>query len=367
MEEVAPDARATGPSFLFNAGWRFRHFPQLDGLRGTAVLLVCLGHALVFRLGRSARWTQVASLGVLFFFVLSGFLITGLLCSEERRTRRVSLKYFYVRRAFRILPAFAVYVLTVICLSHFKLITDSSWKTVLVSVLFLKNFFGPGLSALGHLWSLSLEEQFYLFWPLLFAVVGRRRLLAPTMGLILGIALYRGVAILVAPYDYGSGVFELRSDFRMDSILVGCGLALVLDRRPQELMRFSRLACWGTHPLWALPLLFYWTLFCNLEPVWSVYLSVQTVLVGCLVFHLVAFPKSVVGRLLQQRWIRLVGLLSYSLYLWQQPFLVLSTPSWGAARELPWCVLLSGAAAGLSYVLVERPFLQLKRQFSSVR
>ena len=222
---------ADGPSFLLKAGSRFRHFPQLDGLRGSAVLIVVIGHTLVFRLGFGYRWTHFALLGVLVFFVLSGFLITGLLCSEERRFNKISLKNFYLRRVLRILPAFSVFLLIVCVLIHLNLVIDTPWTSIAVSMMFLKNIFGSGITV-AHLWSLSLEEQFYLAWPLIFSVIGRRRILAPTLGLILGIVVYRTAAINLAPYLHGSGIFELRSDFRMDSILVGCALALLLDRRP---------------------------------------------------------------------------------------------------------------------------------------
>ena len=324
-----------------------------------------MGHALVFRFGRGYSWSQFAILGVLIFFVLSGFLITGLLCSEERRFGRISLRDFYLRRALRILPAFSVFIGTVIVLVHFGLVTDSR-RTIIAALLFIKNFIGLGLSAVGHLWSLAMEEQFYLVWPILFRLMRRRFLLAPTLGLILGIVVYRGVAIWAAPYDWGQGIFEVRPDFRMDSILVGCALALILDRRPGT-RPFSAMTRLGTHPFWVVPLLLYWTLYCDVESVRSIYLTIQTALVCCLIFHLVAFPSSALGHMLKQRWICFVGLISYSLYLWQQPFLVVSTPSWGFVRQVPFCFFMVAAAGMLSYFFIERPFLRLKRRFSRGR
>ncbi len=353
-------------SLIFDAGTKFRHFRELDGLRGIAVLMVVAGHTLVFRLGRSYRWTEFAFLGVLIFFVLSGFLITGLLCSEERRFGTISLRNFYLRRAFRILPALFVFIGLISLLIELNLVTDTPWTTVAFSMVFLKNIFGTG-STLGHLWSLSLEEQFYFIWPIMFTIVGRRNLLAPTLGIALAVILYRTVAILVTPYDYGRGIFELRTDFRMDSILVGCALALVIDRRTNSAIGFSRIARWATHPLWTGPLLVFWTLYCGIPRLWAAYLTVQTALVCCLVFHTIAFPDSAMGRGLRLRSLAFVGLISYSLYLWQQLFLVVSVPSWGVIRELPLCLFLTAAAALLSYYLVERPFLRLKRRLLSAR
>jgi peptidoglycan/LPS O-acetylase OafA/YrhL len=366
FEDSRKPPTTSGPSFILKAGSRFRHFPELDGLRGSAVLFVVIGHTLVFKLGRGNSWTQFAALGVLIFFVLSGFLITGLLCSEERRFGKISLRNFYLRRAFRILPAFSVFILIVMLLIQLQLINDVSRRSVAVAVLFVRNIYDSG-PTLAHLWSLALEEQFYLVWPIFFRLVGRRGLLAPTLGIILGVAVYRGVAIHIAPYEYGRGIFELRPDFRMDSILVGCALALALDRRTGQSKAFPPLVRWGTHPVWVLPLLLYWTFYCDVEPARSVYLSLQTALVCCLVFHVIAFQNSVVGYLLRRRWICFVGLISYSLYLWQQPFLVVSTPSWGFIRQIPFCLFIAVAIAVLSYFLVERPFLRLKRRFSSAQ
>jgi peptidoglycan/LPS O-acetylase OafA/YrhL len=356
-------ATPNGPSFLSEAGARFRHFPQLDGLRGSAVLIVVVGHTLVFRLGFGNRWTHFALLGVLIFFVLSGFLITGLLCSEERIFNKISLKNFYLRRAFRILPALSVFILIVCLLIRLDLVVDTPWTTVAASAMFLKNIVGSGIT-MAHLWSLSLEEQFYLVWPILFSVIGRRRLLAPTLGLIVGIVVYRTAAINIAPHLHGLGIFELRSDFRMDSILLGCALALLLDRLPAQPNQFAPLVRWATHPIWTVPLLLFWTLYCDIPPLWSVYLTVQTILVCGLVFSAIAFPDSVLGHVLRRRSICLVGLISYSLYLWQQLFLVTNEPDWGVIRDFPLCLFVAGAAAVLSYFMVERPFLQLKRLFS---
>jgi len=140
--------------------------------------------------------------------------------------------------------------------------------------------------------------------------------------------------------------------------------ALFLDRCPEHSNQFAPLVRWATHPILIVPLLLFWTLFCDIPPLWSVYLTIQTALVCGLVFNAIAFPASVLGSVLRRRSIRFVGLISYSLYLWQQLFLVTNDPDWGPVRELPFCLFISGAAAVLSYFTIERPFLRLKRRFA---
>jgi peptidoglycan/LPS O-acetylase OafA/YrhL len=259
-----------------------------------------------------------------------------------------------------------VYLLTVSLLIRLRLVTDTRWKSILVSLLFVENDFGGGLSV-GHLWSLSIEEQFYLFWPALFLLVGRRRLLAPTLGLILGIWVYRAAAIAIAPYDYGLGIFEHQSDFRMDSVLVGCALALALDRSPVRPTPPPTLSRWGTHPGLLIPLLFLWSIYFEVPPFLGVFLTVQTALMVGLVFHIILFPASLLGRLLRVRVLRLLGLISYSLYLWNQLFIAVSTPDWGFIRRVPFCLFMSLGIAIVSYRFVERPFLAMRRRLSIMR
>ena len=167
-----------------------------------------------------------------------------------------------------------------------------------------------------------------------FSLVGRRRILGPTIVVIIGVVTWRFVGIFFHVTDYSRGMFYLRPDFRMDSILVGCAVALYFDREARQSRRNSALAHWGTHPIWIVPALLGWALYCEIPPLRPIYLTVETLLVCGLVFHLIAFPNSAIDRLLRQRWICVVGLVSYSLYLWQQLFLVTSQPRRYSATSL---------------------------------
>jgi peptidoglycan/LPS O-acetylase OafA/YrhL len=150
--------------------------PSLDGLRAISIILVLLGHA-----GGPRGFQRInlqigdyAHLGVVVFFVISGFLITSLLMHEYDTTRRISLRLFYARRTLRIFPA-SYFYLCVICLLSASNFIHLRGVDIWHAFTYTVNFF-PGRSwQVGHLWSLSVEEQFYLLWPFAFAVSGPRK------------------------------------------------------------------------------------------------------------------------------------------------------------------------------------------------
>ena len=157
--------------------------PALDGVRALAVLLVMLSHSL-WRFPETAPWLPwlaQGALGVQLFFVLSGYLITTLLLRERDRTGRISLSSFYMRRARRILPAFLAYVAVIallqalgllnIPLRYYAYVLSQTWN---YQVLWNPSVDPTGHWYFGHYWSLALEEQFYLLWPLLLIMVSTR-------------------------------------------------------------------------------------------------------------------------------------------------------------------------------------------------
>ncbi|WP_071053753.1 acyltransferase [Pseudofrankia sp. BMG5.36] len=200
--------------------------PALDGLRAIAVLCV-LGYHMAALGG--------GYLGVDVFLVLSGFLITGLLLAERDRTGGISLKAFYVRRAFRLMPAYYAFVVigaVLVVLLKTRADQLDFLDNALTSLLYVNDYFrvlrpDSGGAWFGHVWSLSLEEQFYLLWPVALVAICRREALARRLPAILF-----GGAVVVAVWratlaDLGvSGnrtYFAL--DTRSDSLLIGCALA----------------------------------------------------------------------------------------------------------------------------------------------
>jgi peptidoglycan/LPS O-acetylase OafA/YrhL len=337
------------------------YFPQLDGIRAFAIVLVLVGHRALH--GGFGVWSvavqQLAKLGVLFFFVLSGFLITTLMCAEEGRTGRIDLRSFYARRALRIFPAMVLFVTVSCVLAALHLIDDLGWVDVAAALLYVRNVFGHS-HAFAHLWSLSIEEQFYLAWPVTMVLArGRTRArLGVALAGVVAISAWRGVAIALHLFDRNIGIYYQRTDFRFDSILAGCALALVLrDESP-------RVVAAATAVLRRVPAAFVALLVVYIAITFDVTpsplgLTAETLLVTLFVGRIALGGGPTVAAL---KWppLRWIGRISYSWYLWQEIFLVVRTPSWGVARTFPFDVIASLAVAAASYYLVERPFLRLK-------
>lgn len=335
---------------------------RLDGFRGLAILLVLLGHEFTFTLGFPAVM-PLAGLGVLLFFVLSGFLITRLLCQELEASHAIDLRHFYARRALRILPALLVFLATMAVLFIVGAIIDVTWKSLLACLLFVRNIRGRGESV-AHIWSLSIEEQFYLCWPVALQRLGRQKALLIAVSLATCCVVWRGIAILAHVYPYSSGTIYLRTDFRIDAILGGCIVALAFAEpslRTKLVNRIKSLpgdAC--------LLVLIAWTLWgesvVSLRPI---FLTVQTALSILLFLAVLTRPqRGALHRFLTLRAMMILGTLSYSLYLWQQVFTVTRVPSWGALREFPLNLIATFMLAILSYRFVERPMLKLKARLS---
>jgi len=343
--------------------YSFRNFPQLDGFRGLAIVLVICGHIMSFE-SRSLPIRQsgdyVSHLGVFLFFVLSGFLITGLLHRERSLKGTVDLKWFYVRRALRLGPALLVFLLGVVILRRFGLVEHVARYEILACFLFVRNFFGKSLVTV-HLWSLSLEEQFYLFWPNVYKRLKFSNPLVPTLCLTFGIALWRGVSLTFGLVSDRIGVYYMRPYFRFDSILIGCCLALALAKGGgflQFARKISSIVPAGC--FWIA--LVSWTVWgqsiCN-----PLYLTLQMLLISALLAQLVLTDRGFTFQLFSNPVSRYIGRISYSLYLWQELFLVLQSPSWGILRRFPVNVICSIAVAAVSYQFIEKPVMDLKSKY----
>jgi peptidoglycan/LPS O-acetylase OafA/YrhL len=340
------------------------HVPGLDGLRGVALLLVVLFHA---RIPGFAN----GDLGVDVFFVLSGFLITGILLRSADRGG-ISLADFYRRRALRLLPAY-VTVLVVCVVVDVLFDSGGTLKGAATSFFYVSNWAaaaGTGLGLLAHTWSLSIEEQFYLLWPLALASMLRRAHGNTSTRLLRLVGLVTAVlwaSILVA-YLLGVSpvVVSNATGARGAELLAGCLVAVAVQRRRALMSSASQHG--RTWPGAVLPLLCLTGLVAvasrNFSDPWLEILVQWPVVVGLTVVVILACltgagPAAV---LLSWRPLVLVGKVSYGAYLWHFPIFVVVDEIAGLDTWLPrLCGLaLTAAVVPLSYRFVERPFLRLK-------
>jgi peptidoglycan/LPS O-acetylase OafA/YrhL len=335
--------------------------PSLDGLRAIAVFLVVFYHYGIPGVN--------GGLGVLMFFVISGFLITWLLLKEEGRWGSISLKLFYLRRTLRIFPAFYFYWLLIVVGLGVILGKRIVWPQAVSSFVYVSNYyqalFGDPGTGLSHTWSLAVEEQFYLLWPLTFIALrdNTRRIKALAM-MILFVWLYR--MILVTVVHVNSGYIYEALDTRADHLLIGCLLATLLyEGRAAKIWKALTAS---THLIW---------ITLGLLAVSSVAPSVLGVtyrnlvgfildplLTAALIVQAMTFYESTAA------WMNstvagFLGRMSYSIYLYQQiamhpvKNLLAAYPAWVQFAAAMVCLL---TASMFSYYVVERPFLALKER-----
>jgi peptidoglycan/LPS O-acetylase OafA/YrhL len=346
---------------LVHAQGRIR---ELDGWRGVSILLVLAHHAVVYAfpasVGRYKLWSHVfevaGTLGVCIFFAISGFVITRLLLIEERDYGSISLRGFYTRRVFRILPVFYLFILLVCCMSRFGW-TPVAPKSVLLAALFLRSQRFHGIDwFLGHSWSLSVEEQFYIVFPLFWVISApqrRARLLLATFAIFL-------IWSALVPWGIFAKTFSGSTVIGFGCVNAGALLA-VCEEQARGVA--------GKVPHWAALLV---AVFLFARPVpysrltESLYVLFIPFAVALLLMH-TASQKGWASSALKTGGIQWVGLISYSAYLWQQLFTApagfYGSPK--AANIFHLSLPLLVPVAAISYYCIERPCTRLGRRLSA--
>lgn len=306
--------------------------------------------------------------GVYIFFAISGFLITSLLLDEWNRTGGINLRSFYIRRAFRILPPLLAVLAVFGVLGWLGVLPVPLGKWL--STLFFANNYAPfgGSWYLGHFWSLSIEEHFYLVWPAILFVLGPRRAVPACVGLIAAVAVWRFVDLsLEITADWTTIRFDDRTDTQADGLMWGCLLALLfLD--PIARQWVARITAGWRY--WVLLGLLIATQARNVEDPLpqSVQLALRPFLVVLLVVATVTAPTSRLGRTLERPSMRWLGRISYSLYLWQQLFLVWDGFEVDRLRRLqsfPVGVMCAIGCAVLSHRFIEQPAIRTGRRIAA--
>jgi peptidoglycan/LPS O-acetylase OafA/YrhL len=351
-----------------------RNIPSLDGLRGVAVMLVVFYHFGLL-LG---FYPLPGYLGVMMFFVLSGFLITWLLLRESDKTGDISLKQFYLRRSLRIFPAFyACWIFTV----GLRIVTHNpvSWGYALSAFFYVSDYY-LGLAKQGQhfmtqTWSLGVEEQFYLLWPLLFWK-GRndlKKLATFLVVVILGVWVYR--PILRFGFGASPEYLQYTFDCRIDGLFTGCLLAILLKQ--QRLGRLVKTACFSPFapllPICALAVTVHFSNSLGPNYAQIIGFPVEQVCVAILLVQLIALSQYAPWAWLNSAPARFMGRISYSLYLYHAlSFHYLPSPLRSWVEQSPVFVqvlagiVISMAFATISYYFIERVFLKLKQKHEVV-
>lgn len=352
--------------------FQLKYSPELDGLRGAAILSVMAFHA-------GAPFLKGGFIGVDIFFVLSGFLITSLLASEYDRYGSVSLKNFYMKRVLRLAPAL-ILLLLAFCLASFMFLSNqkaiSNYVDSIISLFYLSNwaraFSLHPPDFLGHTWSLSIEEQFYIVWPILLLTLlrfssSRKVVVFFTVSLALLAWAFRVYLHMkgATPERLYNGL-----DTRADALMVGCALGVAyasgffnkqaLKIMPSRILAFIAtvsaliLLAFSVGANWRAPYMYQFAFF-----------AIE-ILTAFIVIDIMANNRSILRRIVATRVLVWVGSISYGLYLWHYPiYRAMFSLELNGLTVITVGSLLTFVVAVLSYYLMEKPILKLKKTFCS--
>lgn len=332
--------------------------PSLDGLRAISIALVILGHAADSESAPHIlrHLNHLGNFGVRCFFIISGFLITTLLLKEKEKTGTISMSGFYIRRAFRIFPPSLVYIgVIAFCWGMGWLVLKPG--DLVHAITYTMNYHFHRAWWLDHLWSLSVEEQFYIVWPGLLFLLGNKRGARAAWIVVCLVPLIR--AMMWFGFHASDTAMTKHFEANADALLTGCLLSMHFNRigRHDWYRRFQ-----GSWFFWLVAL----TMILGGHGLFAIspagfYVVGQTIanLGTCLCIDWsIRHPERRFGKFLNYGPVVYVGMLSYSLYLWQNAFL---NPDWdGWPARLPISLLFAVGMAVVSYYAVEQPFLRLK-------
>ena len=350
--------------------------PSLDGLRALSIFLVIALHTIQrFSISHhvSLIWFAIfdGGTGVFIFFVISGYLITSLLLHEQEKYGSISMSSFYFRRAMRILPPVYLYVGVLLLLGWAGRLAINRID-IISSLFFFHNYaLSSTMWSLQHFWTLSIEEQFYLIWPFILyyclfhrpGIAGRMTAAKVAIAVIAISPVIRVVSFASRiPVLHHGGMFQMRAD----SLMFGCVAALL-----QGTPLFERVYSFATKVWWIPPAVIFLSdcIGARFQNYWQFPLG-YTFCGAAIAFFLlwcVRNPYSAVGRVLNCRPVMHIGVLSYSIYIWQTLFLHESNasvfgPSLKLISTFPGNLVAILIVAELSYYLIEQPSLRLRNR-----
>ena len=326
-----------------------RTVPSLDGLRAISIAFVLVAHLTGTRHfpGGLFPLAKLGEFGVRVFFVISGYLITSVLLAELRRNGRISLPRFYFRRGLRLFPASYFYILVIAVLAAKHLVRLERWDLA-AAIAYTMNYHIGRAWSLGHLWSLAVEEQFYLLWPFILRTLNPLRSVRFLIALVVVAPFLR----LASPYVGAAFNFLVWSD----ALATGCLLAFLRDDLAAN-RRYARLL--DSRWFFLVPVAALVANYVSFTKIsWLASETVMNLSIAASVDWAMRKPGTAVGRFLNLPAVSFMGVMSYSLYLWQQIFLNRGSASPYCA--FPLNIILAAAMGFVSYLLIEAPFLRFR-------
>ena len=358
----------TTSSQLLPKDAQFGYIPALDGIRAFAVMLVIVAHS-------GFEHILPAGFGVTVFFFISGFLITRLLLAESQNSGTVDIKNFYIRRFIRLIPALYFMLIIILGLQFITASPIKVWENI-AAFTYTMNYREVYMAFVGleragpfgHLWSLAVEEHFYLLFPLLVLAFHKKQklLIKICFFLCAAIFVWRGFNhyVLEFPIHYN----YVATDARMDSILYGCLFSLLLNQKSYwpVIKRFV-----GFTPLiLSAIVLLVCFVYRDIGFRQTARYSLQGIAIGVGVLNLyfLGALKPII-RLLETAPLKWTGKVSYGLYLWHVPAMYIADQYLGFPKGTVPFILFSWAltfgATSFSFYYVEKPFISLRRKFGS--
>ena len=331
--------------------------PSLDGLRAISIVLVIAGHWLhVLGVGNAGN---LGNLGVRVFFVISGFLITGLLLKELEKTSELNLPKFYFRRTLRIFPPYYFYLFVIFLVAFFGVI-QIPLRSLFFASVYVSDYLNPSNWFLGHTWSLAVEEQFYLLFPTILLALGIRK-----TKIVLFLVVLASPLIRLTDFQlFGSDPIWVTKGFHanMDALAVGCLLALFYKRLHRN--AFYRKLVESKIVFVLLPVI----LLANLQSehpriFFGAFLTLINVLIAFCIDWAVTNCESFIGKFLNSAPAVTLGMMSYSIYLWQQPFFNPDNPS--LVTSLPFNFIGLAVMTLISYYGVEKYSLRWRQRLEA--